>query len=140
MFFFYFRGENLKIYLSEPQRAPPCAKTCVLTYCSSKSVAGFVQGAIARNTKNYGVGGHLGFSNFCSFEHTALLGVGVRLCMPNFIMIGLTVQKLLAFFVFHRKCIESAQKLGFLAILGAKTEIFIFLSPKGHLLVPKHAF
>ena len=32
------------------------------------------------------------------------------------------------------------QKLGFLGILGVKTEICIFLNPKRHLLTPKHAF
>ena len=33
-----FRGENWNMYLSEPQKAPPCAKTRVLTYYSPKSV------------------------------------------------------------------------------------------------------
>ena len=33
-----FRGQNWNLYLSEPQKAPPCAKTRVLTYYSPKSV------------------------------------------------------------------------------------------------------
>ena len=87
-------------------------------------------GRVPVEHKNNGVGGHLGFSTFLIFEHRALLGVRLRLCLPNFVTIGLTVQKLLTFLVFHRKCIESAPKLGFLAILGVKTEIFIFLNPQ----------
>ena len=48
--------------------------------------------------------------------------------------------KVIKIFVFHRKCIGSAPKLGFLGILGVKTEICIFLNPKRHLLASKHAF
>ena len=33
-----FRGENCNLYLSEPQKAPPCVKTRVLTYYTPKSV------------------------------------------------------------------------------------------------------
>ena len=33
-----FRGENCNLYLSEPQKAPPCVKTRVLTYYAPKSV------------------------------------------------------------------------------------------------------
>ena len=33
-----FRGQNWNMYLSEPQKAPPCAQTRVLTYYSPKSV------------------------------------------------------------------------------------------------------
>ena len=42
-------------------------------------------------------GGHLGFSYFLFFEHTTLLTVSSRLYMPNLMMNGLTVQKLLTF-------------------------------------------
>ena len=42
--------------------------------------------------------------------------------------------KVISFFVFHRKCIESVQQFGVLAILGVKTEISIFLTPKGNSL------
>ena len=33
-----FGGQNWNLYLCEPQKAPPCAKTRVLTYYSPKSV------------------------------------------------------------------------------------------------------
>ena len=43
-----FRGENYKIYLSKPQKAPPWPKPRVLTYHSSKSAHGSDLGAIPR--------------------------------------------------------------------------------------------
>ena len=138
-FFDDFGGENWNVYLSRPQGAPPWTKTRVLTYHSPKSVHGFDQGAMPRNTKNNGVGDHLGFSTFLIFEHRALFGVRLRLCMPNFVMIGLTVRKLLTVLVFHTKCIESAQNLGF-GYFGGENLKFRFLDPKRHLLGPKHAF
>ena len=39
----------------------------------------------------------LDFDFIFIFEHTALLRVRIRLCMPYFVTIGLTDQKLLAF-------------------------------------------
>ena len=92
-----FGGENWNIYLSRPQKGPHWAKPRVLTYHTPKSTHGFDLGAIQRNTKNNVVGGHLGFSIFWFCEYTALFGIGHRLYMPNFIMIWLTVQKLLEF-------------------------------------------
>jgi len=46
-----FWGENWKIYLSRPQKAPPCAKPRVLTYHSPKSAHRFDLGAIPRIKK-----------------------------------------------------------------------------------------
>jgi len=54
-------------------------------------------------------------------------------------MIGLMVQKLLAFLFSLGNALKEP-KIGFLAILGVKTKKLIFLNPKRHLLVPKHAF
>ena len=42
-------------------------------------------------------GGHLGFSIFFIFRHMAHFCVNIRVYMSNFVTIGLTVQKLLAF-------------------------------------------
>mgnify|MGYP003471465568 CR=1 FL=1 len=42
-------------------------------------------------------GGHLGFSFFVIFHHMAHFSASIRVYMSNLIMIGLTVQKLLAF-------------------------------------------
>ena len=121
-----FGGESWNFYLSKPQKAPPCVKTRVLTYHSPKSAHGFDQGAIQRNSKIMSSAAILGFQ-FLIFEHTALFGVGHRLCMSNFIMIWLTVQKLLAFLFFHRKCIESVQKLGGFGDFGGEN-LNIYLS------------
>ena len=74
---------------------------------------------------------------FFSIRH--FLGVRVRLCMPNFVRIELTVQKLLAFMFFIGNALK-VPKNGVFAILGVKTKIFFFVNPKRHILVPKHAF
>ena len=42
-------------------------------------------------------GGHLGFSIFFIFRHMTHFCVNIRFYMSNFVTIGLTVQKLLAF-------------------------------------------
>ena len=141
VFFAILWDENWNIYLSEPHKAFPCAKTRVLTYCSSKTVHGITK-ALSRGTQKICVGGYLGFLFFIfMFEHTALLGVRHRLCVTNFVMIWLTVQKLLAFLLSIGNALK-VPKNSFVAILGAKTEIFrpIFLNHKGQLLLPKHAF
>jgi len=62
--------------------------------------------------KNTAVGGRLGFLFFI-FEHTALLGIRLRLCMPNFVMIGLTAQKLLAFLFSNGNALKVPQNWGF---------------------------
>jgi len=128
-----FRGENWNIYLSEsePQMATPCSKARVATYPSPKSVQGLDQGTSPRNTN----GGHVGFSIF--FYFWAYCTFAPHAKFRNDRTYG---SKVIGVFVFHRKCIESAPQLEFLAILGVKTEILIFQNPKRHLPVPKHAF
>jgi hypothetical protein len=59
-----FRGENRNIYLSKPHRAPPGAKTRVLTYHSPKSAHWFDQGAIPRNQKTMASAAILDFQFF----------------------------------------------------------------------------
>ena len=54
------------------------------------------------------------------FERTALLRVDHRLCMPNFIMIGLTVQKLLAFLFFIVNALQ-VPKIGVFGDFGAES-------------------
>jgi len=79
---------------------------------------------------------------FCFiFQHTALLGVRIRLCMPNFVTIGLTVQKLLPFLFSTGNALTVSTNWGFWRFLiKVKTEIFMFLSLNRQLLVLKHAF
>jgi hypothetical protein len=91
-----FRGENCIMYLSKPQKAHPLTKTRVLTYYSPKSVHTFDYGPILRGQK-MASGGHLGFFIFLIFSHRAHFAVSIRVYMSNLIMIGITVQKLLAF-------------------------------------------
>ena len=60
---------------------------------------------------------------FLIFEHTTLLGVGVRLCMPNFIMIGHTAQKLLVFMFFIGNALKVPQNWGFWRLWGWKLKL-----------------
>ena len=46
-----FRGENFNLFFSEPQKAPPCVKTRVLTYYSPKSVHNCDLWRCSRNKK-----------------------------------------------------------------------------------------
>ena len=134
-----FRGENCNIYLSKPQKALPGPKTRVLTYYSPKSLHAFDYGPDLKRPKN-GVRRPSWIFNFCDFssygtfcdQHWSL-----RVKFDNDRTNG---SKVIGILVLHRKCIESAPKLGFWGILGVKTVIFIFLTPKRHLLGPKHAF
>ena len=65
----------------------------------------------------------LDFNFFLIFEHTALLGVRIGLCMPNFVMIGLTVRKLLPFLFSIGNALKVPKNWCFFAILGVKTYI-----------------
>ena len=85
-------------------------------------------------------GGHLGFSFFFIFRHMAHFCVNIRVYMSNFVTIGLTVQKLLAFTFSIGNALKVPKKLGSLEILGVKTVILIFLTPKRHLLGRNHVF
>ena len=129
------------MFLKPHIKAPPCAKTRVLTYCSSKKRSTGLTKALSRGTQKMATAAILDFPFlFLSTLHfwgSALDSVWqiswwsdsrFKRYYPGSI------------FVFHRKCIESAHKFGVLAILGVKTEIFIFLNPKRQLHVPKHAF
>ena len=66
-----FWGENLNIYLFEPQKASPCAKTRVLTFYSPKSVHNCDLWRWARkktDIKDFNVGGMLRKSGVGRFQ------------------------------------------------------------------------
>ena len=72
--------------------------------------------------------GHLGFVLLLVFHHKAHFLVSIGLHMSNLIMIGHTVQKLLAF-LFSKGNALKVPKIVFVAggIIGVKTVISIFL-------------
>jgi hypothetical protein len=66
--------------------------------------------------------------------------VRIGVYMSNLIMIGLTVQKLLAFLFSIGNALK-VPKIGvWVDFWGVKTVICIFLNPKVHFLGQKHAF
>ena len=84
-------------------------------------------------------GGHLGFSIFFIFRHMEHFCVNIRVYMSNFMTIGLTVQKLLAFTF----SIGNALKVPKIGVLGdfRGENCNIYLSkPQKAPLCPKHAF
>jgi len=68
---------------------------------------------------------------FLFFEHTTLLCVGVRLCMPNFVMIGLTAQKLLVLMFSVGNALKVPQNWVFCDFRGWKFKNLTFWTPKG---------
>ena len=59
------------------------------------------------------------------FYHTALLGIRLRLCMPNFIMIGLAVQKLLAFLFSIGNALKVPKNWGFWRFWRCKLNFYL---------------
>jgi hypothetical protein len=67
------------------------------------------------------------------------MAVSIRVYMSNLIMIGLAVQKLLAFLFSIGNALKGT-KFGVLGDFRGETVIFIILTPKVHILGPKDAF
>jgi hypothetical protein len=134
-----FMGENCNIYLSRPQKALPGPKTRVLTYYSPKSVYAFDYNPDLNRPKN-GVRRPSWFSIFVILHHMEHFVVRIGVYMSNLIMIGLTVQKLLAFLFSIGNALKVPQNWGLVDFWGVKTVICIFLNPKVHFLGQKHAF
>ena len=114
-----FRAENCNIYLSKPQKALPGPKTRVLTYYSPKSLHAFDYGPDLKRPKN-GVrrpSWIFNFYNFSSYGTFCDQHWSLHVKFDNDRTYG---SKVISIFVFHRKCIESALKLGFWGILGVK--------------------
>jgi len=81
-------------------------------YHSSKSVHASDYGPMPTGEK-MASGGHLGFSTFLIFHYMANIVLSIRLSISNFMKIGLTVQKLLAFLFSIRNALNGPQNWGF---------------------------